>query len=212
MELIVINDSKLKVMLSQDDLTEFSLDTNTLDYSNSETKKMFWDILNRAKHTLGFSTDGHRVLVQLYPSKTGGCEMFVTKLGLLPPDCFDSFCGEKENTDKKQIFHYKASHRRPKGESRRGVFGFDELSSLIGVCRRLRNIGYDGQSAAYRCEGKKYYLFLEGLDLFGFMPPDEFTFINEFGKAENPEAVSYYISEHGNTICASDAVNVLGVL
>ena len=45
MELIVINESKLKVTLSADDLCEFSLNNDTLDYSNAETKKMFWDIL-----------------------------------------------------------------------------------------------------------------------------------------------------------------------
>ena len=79
----MISDCKLKVMLGEDDLKQFEIKAEQLDYSNTETKRMFWDILNRAKHQTGFDTDGQRVLVPLYPSKQGGCEMFVTKIGLL---------------------------------------------------------------------------------------------------------------------------------
>ena len=44
MELIIINDKKLKIMLTENDLAEFSLNADNLDYSNADTKKMFWDI------------------------------------------------------------------------------------------------------------------------------------------------------------------------
>lgn len=94
MEFILINENKIKVMLSEEDLDEFEIDAEEMDYSNTETKRMFWDILSRAKHSTGFDTDGQRVLVQLYPSRKGGCEMFVTKIGLLS----DSF-GQNEADD-----------------------------------------------------------------------------------------------------------------
>ena len=209
MELIVINESKLKVILSSDDLDEFSLNNDTLDYSNAETKKMFWDILSRAKKATGFSADGHRVLVQLYPSKSGGCEMFIIKLGPLGGECY---CDRKEKEGDIVGIHCKPSHKKLMGNSRTGVFGFDQLSSLLSVCRRLRDIGYEGNSAVYRCDQKKYHLFLDGLDSYSFMPPDEFTFINEYGSVENIETMSYYIEEHGSVICPSNAVEILGVL
>ena len=212
MELIIINDFKLKVTLTGDELLDFSLDADTLDYSNAETKKMFWDVLARAKHSVGFSTDGHRVLVQLYPSKAGGCEMFITKLGLLPNDCYTESCKAEGNESKKRVLHYKPSHKKHSSNDRTGVFSFNEISSLLAVCRRLRDIGYDGNSSAFCCDKKKYYLFLDGLDPYGFMPPDEFTFINEYGEAENTEAMTYYVEEHARAICNSNAVEILGVL
>ena len=216
MDLIIINDSKLKVTLTSNDLSEFSLDADTLDYSNAETKKMFWDILAKAKRSAGFCTDGHRVLVQLYPSRAGGCEMFITKLGLLPNECY-SANGDRSNCEcsdipEARVLHYKPSHKKMSCEGRTGVFGFDDLSSLLSVCKILRNIGYDGNSSAYRCDKKRYHLFLDGLDTFGFMPPDEFTFINEYGDLENTEAMSYYIEEHAKPICESKAVEILGTL
>ena len=83
MEIILISECKLKIALREEDLAAFEIRADELDYSNTETKRMFWDLLTRAKQKTGFDTDGQRVLVQLYPSKDGGCEMFVTKIGLL---------------------------------------------------------------------------------------------------------------------------------
>ena len=213
MELIIINDKKLKIMLTENDLAEFSLNADNLDYSNADTKKMFWDILSHAKHTVGFSTDGHRVLVQLYPSRAGGCEMFVTKLGPLIHDCpCDSSDALEEASYKKKALHCKPSHRKLPGDGKVGVFGFDNISSLLTVCRRLCEIGYEGESSAYRCDNKRYHLFLDGLDSYGYLLPDEFTFINEYGNTENTEAMSYYIEEHGQEICQYNAVEILGAL
>ena len=52
MEMLIIGEGKLKIMLSSEDLEEFGLCADELDYSNTDTKRMFWDLLGRAKHTL----------------------------------------------------------------------------------------------------------------------------------------------------------------
>jgi negative regulator of genetic competence, sporulation and motility len=97
MELIRIGDSKLKITLTSDDMTQYDLDCDTMDYDNSETRKAFWDILDHAKQITGFDAAGDRVFVQLYPSKKGGCEMYVTKLGLI---CADRREGERNKIRK----------------------------------------------------------------------------------------------------------------
>jgi len=52
MEFILIGEDKIKVMLTEEDLEEFDLAADELDYANTETKRMFWDVLSRAKaHT-----------------------------------------------------------------------------------------------------------------------------------------------------------------
>ena len=84
MELIRINENKLKIMLSEGDMKQYALDCASLDYDNTETRRAFWSILDEAKHQTGFDAASQRVFVQLYPSKEGGCEMFVTKLGSPP--------------------------------------------------------------------------------------------------------------------------------
>lgn len=54
MELILISDSKLKIMLTRDDMQQYALDCDTIDYDNTETRRAFWNILDEAKHRTGF--------------------------------------------------------------------------------------------------------------------------------------------------------------
>ncbi|MBE6546873.1 MAG: adaptor protein MecA [Ruminococcaceae bacterium] len=206
MELILVNESKLKVMLTEEDLEDFALKAEELDYSNTETKRLFWDILSRAKHSVGFNTDGMRVLVQLFPSRAGGCEMYITKLGI---GCTE----QRESGDSEQPqLHYKPSHRTDAGTVGPGAFGFDRMGRMLTVCHRLRSIGYGGKSAAYLGDDRRYYLFLEGLDTTGYLPLDEYSFITEYGTRENLEALRRFLSEHGKPICQTGAVEQLGVL
>lgn len=207
MEFILISDSKLKIMLTKSDLDEFDIRADQLDYSNTETKRMFWDILGRAKKSVGFNCDGIRVLVQLYASRDGGCEMFVSKLCSAYE--YDETADGEENEPK---LHYKPLHKRSADYSKRGAFGFDSLEWLITVCRRLIDIGYTGDSLAYIGDDRRFYLFLDGLDATGYLQLDEYSFINEYGTQENTEAIFGFLSEHGKPICESDAVERLSVL
>ncbi len=211
MEIIMISDSKLKIMLTKEDLDDFDIEAEELDYGNTETKRMFWDILSRAKHTVGFDTDGHRVLVQLFPCRAGGCEMFITKIGSV---CYPSQRKDAldEEGDNRPILHYKPSHRSSSNTGRTGAFGFDCLPHLLTVCHRLMGIGYGGNSSAYIGDDKRYYLFLDGLDPTGYLPIDEYSFIAEYGSVENTDAITGFLHEHGKAICDNRAVEQLGVL
>lgn len=209
MEIIMISESKLKVMLTSEDLQDFELETETLDYNNTETKRMFWDILNRAKHSIGFDTDGQRVLVQLYPSRAGGCEMFITKLG--------SVCCTEGNTSQKAELKTvikpiprrsgESPHTTP--EERPCVFAFDRIESLLAVCRRLSGIGYAGESEAYFGDDRRAYLFLYLPDHGCYLPLDEYAFLHEYGSRENTDAFRHFVGEHANAICPHGAVETL---
>ena len=206
MEFILINDMKLKIMLSRSDLEEFDVRANELDYSNTETKRMFWDIIERAKKNVGFCCDGMRVLVQLYASRDGGCEMFVSKLGNAYNDPL--FPEDSESSS----LHCQPLYKRDKKYTKKGVFCFDRLEWLITVCRRLFDIGYSGESSAYIDDERSFYLFLDGLDATGYLPIDEYSFISEYGSAVNTEATAELLCERGKQICAEQAVQILAKL
>ena len=210
MEMLQISDSKLKVMLSREDLESFDLRAEELDYSNTATKRMFWDILNQAKRALGFDTDGARVLVQLYPSRAGECEMFITRIGSVCRGCAEgNIAGDPPL---RPLLHYKPAHRSASLKGDVGAFGFDGIDRMLTVCHRLCGIGYSGKSGAYIGDNGRYYLFLDGLDLSGYIPLDEFSFIVEYGSSENVEALRSFLSEHGKAICKENAVEQLGAL
>lgn len=85
MEYLVINESKLKIIMTPEDAKRYGLNTLGADYDSPEARRRFWRVLDDAAAAVGFSSKGDKVLIQYYPSRDGGCEIFVTKLGALNP-------------------------------------------------------------------------------------------------------------------------------
>lgn len=204
MEYLIISESKLKVTLDLDELEKRSLEASALDYADPDAKKLFGDILYKAKEEHGFDTSGHRVLLQLYPSKDGGCELFITKLGAL-----DSENNGSEPTPRKKG-DAQSSQRKKKNER---AFRFDRLSHLISVCKRLHESGENISASVFVDEEGVWFLILNFEDslydgLFDMLPICEFSFISEYGRPEDPSALSLYLCEHAKIICDKDALKL----
>lgn len=87
MELILINQTKLKIMLTAPDMTHYELFPDQLEQmacTDPHTRAAFRHIFDDAEAQIGFHTAGEKLLVQMFTSKCGGCEIFVTRL--LPDD------------------------------------------------------------------------------------------------------------------------------
>ena len=205
MELILINSSKLKIMLSGDDMKKYDLDTDMIDYDTTATRRAFWSILDDAKCETGFNAADDRVFIQLYPSKKGGCEMYVTKLGTVSKE------GRTSGGDRKGDIHVIPADRRDSSRDRRGAYAFETMEALLCVCRRLLHLDFEGKSHAYRDDSGRFYLILHRHG-YGYASLDEFSFINEYGTTENADRLMLYISEHAQCICESTAIATLGIL
>lgn len=196
MELIVISDTRFKIMLSAKDMTEYNIDAMSLDTECARTKRILYDILDRAKKKAGFSGDTDNVFVQIFPSKDGGCELFVTKYSNL----FDS--DEADGT---------ASLRAQKAQGnikKRLVYRFGCLGELLRACRALKLRGYKEASDAYISDKEKiiYLVLHEGADSADMSVVLEYADPVFFG------GVSLYISEHSTPICENFAVDTLAEL
>ncbi len=77
-------DEKIAVTLSHQDMNELDITYDEMDYSNIETRRVIWTVLDEAKRVLGkpINTDG-RLLVQVSPADDGGCLMLFTQMPLL---------------------------------------------------------------------------------------------------------------------------------
>ena len=202
MELILINPTKLKIMLTCEEMKKYDLDADAIDYDTTATRKAFWSILDDARSETGFDAASDKVFIQLYPSKKGGCEMYVTKLGDTSPI---GRIGKSGRAVAK-------SDRSSDGRKRFGAFSFDSMESMLRVCHRLLDIGWRGESRAYRDNCGKFFLFLADAFHNAYAPPDSLSFITEYGSFENADRLRLYISEHAACICERKAVQTLGVL
>lgn len=201
MEYIVITKSKLKVICEEADLSPYGINAQSLDYGDPESRLFLEGILERAKQDFGFDTKNYRVLVQLYPSADGGCEIFINKLGLIA------------NAEQKEIKSKK--EEKPSKQVTEKIFFFNKLDFILDVCKILYHSDFGGKSNAFYIEEKGYYLTLE-LELdtvseeYGLPDLDEYSFIAEYGEPQNEKINSPYIREYGKLICKNDAVGILG--
>ena len=72
-----VNDEKIRVTLSREDMKSLDITYDEMDYSNIETRRVIWTVLDEARAHLGkdIDTDG-RLLIEVCPLDDGGCIMY----------------------------------------------------------------------------------------------------------------------------------------
>ena len=201
MELIIISDKKMKIMLTEKELYRYNLDSENFSLENDAQRHAFRRVLNDACRQSGFENKHSRLMVQMYPGKKGGCEIFVTRMesgdgdskkaSLLSPISIDLDCCET-NGDV-------------------ACYSFGCFSYLNVVCRQLQISGFAGNSNAYVSSDGTYYLVLSGFFSKNTQekPYTDISFINEFAKGTGLCVLSF-AEEYCKKICDKNAVKLLG--
>lgn len=202
MELIRISDRKVKIMLTPTDMSHFELDADRLEQDLGGRRSKLRHLLDEIRRQSDFDADEHCLSVQYFPSREGGCEMFI--------------CNLRENDSSlpyRQEAPKTALQPIRKGGFRRDcAYRFATLSDLLCACRRLVAVGYDAESAVYRDEHGVYFLFFTVLTASPFSMPPELEFLVEYGSLENAAILRLYICEHASLIAEPNAVHRLAEL
>lgn len=182
MEFLVVSDSKLKIMLTREDMIKYEIDGDDIDYDNPKIRRSFWKILDVAKEACGFQVSGDKILIQFYPSKDGS-EVFVTKLGIL------SDGAEKAISKSSNVAMLT---------TKRAIYQFSSFSSLVSAAKIIEKEDFERRPRAYFDETGLYYIIAdERRGSSGKF--SEITPIAEFGK-ELPSIISGYVAEHSSEI------------
>ena len=190
MEFLLIGESKIKIVLSSEEAKDQGLDTTSADVSGPVARRIFWRILDMAKSEVGFDPKGDKVLIQLYPLASGGCELFVTKLGILS----ESSARLVSKSDRIAML-----------SKSRSLYSFDDLNDIIGASRAVKSItGELSPKSDVYVDGEKYYLSIEEYGKGG--EPVEFPCILEFGMGLTAE-LSSYIYEHADRLTDGDGID-----
>ena len=196
LELLKIDNDKLKISLTREDMEKYALDFESFSYDNTETRRAFWSILDDAKHETGFDAAVDTVSVQVYGGKSGGCEMYVTR----------THTHAKERAGGLTNLPSLPQHFG------KALFGFAGIDDLLSACKTLDNLRFSGKSSAYFDE-KGYYLQIsDGFpNLCGRDDPTLADLLCEFGTRLSAES-SGYIIERTRPICIDRAVPLLSAL
>ena len=191
MELIRITGGKIKVMLTANDVARLRF------YPEQENGAYLGDsfraLLAEIQEEVGFESDGKELSIQYFPSREGGCEMFISHMNDNPSP--GSILPE-EITE----FH------------REFAFCFGDMEDLLLACKRLTAAGYIGESQAFIDQKRNCFLFLALLSRHPFDMPEELLFLSEYGRQTCVGETKIYLSEHGAPICSSGAVEKLASL
>ncbi len=194
MELIVISNTRMKIMLSPLDMSNYDIDARTLDTDVPRTRRILYGILDDANKSAGLESSGERAFVQVFPSRDGGCEMYVTRFSEL---------ADVECTEGEYCLNMNSTKNIPK---RRQVFCFRCMHDLLCACRALNLRGYSERSDSYYSEENGcIYLILGDGDV-------DTSVVLEYAEPVFLGGAKMYISEHATPICENEAVETLAYL
>ena len=185
MEHILISPGKLKLMLTREDVIRYDLKPVIESGEEPDSKQTFKALLDDAGD-LGFDPGNDRLFIQLYPSKDGGAEVYITRLG----EHIRGGSGELPVTY---------------------IVCFDSLDDLLACCKRLSFLG--GESSAWYEEmPKRWFLVVsETVTWHDYLERGlgVEAIIGEYGRNIKSQGAIYYIKEHCFNFCEKRAVKIL---
>lgn len=194
MEHILISPGKLKLMLSKGDLDHYELSDAARDGTIApESRRSIRLLLEDAGRLSGFDAGDDKLFIQLYPSKDGGAEIYITRLGGRPP----------EHTSDERLTLTR-------------IGCFESLNELMLCCSALEPIlagGSNADSSAWS-DGARYFLLIteeigyhEYLERGGDCRIE--SMFGEFGRNIKNNTAVCYIKEHCFVFCKKNAVKIL---
>ena len=184
MEILRIGKYAVKVSLDTEEALKYRL-LSKEQINESDMKAEIERLLERVTEKIDFTYLGRKLFTEIYPSKNGGCEVFISTISL----------DEGKNADaRKNRFS--------------SLYAVETIERLLKMCFRLNEINFNGKSSVfYDDEGKRYYLILENV----FTKEIKYAFLTEYAKQIKSSAIAY-IKEHYKCIIKKNGVKRLAEL
>lgn len=195
MKIEKLNDDKIKITLSVDDLAERNIDIQSFIYNSPESQDMFWDMMQEAEQKYGFNVDESMIYVEASSAGAGIFTLTVTKTtGSL------NLPASKSKTKlKKGNFKLKRKVTSIQLENSIYIFSsFDDICEFCNAvdCSKIQN------NSLYKLN-EQYYLKVSN------MP---FNSILEFATLDNsPELTFARIQEYGSIISEEEALQKISL-
>ena len=185
MKFLIVSESKLKIVMEKEDSEKYGIDYSAVN--SSKNRRAFFEILAVAKSEVGFDVSDDKALIQFYPTADGGCEVFVTKLGVLSGGAAEAI---------------NRSHKVAVLSKNYDYYYVGDLDRLISLCKAISMVRIP-KSDVYKTDDGLYYIAIESHNSSSSV--GEFPFISEFASKVKKDFGSY-IREHYERISEKNAV------
>jgi len=185
MEIIKINLTSVKVILSREECEKYEFLSNS-ELEEREMLDSIDTLLEKINKEKKLDLKNNKLLLQVYPSKSGECEIYIS-------------CTEDKIMYKEKAIQSGFKRNTPYIN----IYRFESFSELINACYRLHMITEDESSQIYYDkERDKYYLLCQSIS----SKEMRFAFLNEYAKQLKAQTI-YYVKEHFKCICQSNAIS-----
>lgn len=187
MEILRIGKHSVKITLDSCEATEYNI-------FDSENYTSIFELLNKVKEKIDFSYEDRKIFTEIYPSKKGGCDIFIS--------CVLAEEGSTVGAEK------CVNQEQKKNRKNYYIFDVDSFESLVTLCYRLHEINYRGKSNIYYdVEKEHYFITLENTSTKDL----KYAFLLEYAK-QIKFCTFEYVKEHCKCILKDNAVHKLAIL
>lgn len=182
MKILAPSENRITIELSARDMDALNITYEQMDYSNIETRRVVWTLLDKAGHELKRDIDpSGRMLIEALPAGRGGC---VLKFTLCPdaPRSAPTALKKSENT---VVYEFQS------------IDAAMDAACAVGRCCE--------RSGLYESNGV-YRLLLENC---ASDAPEQI--LGEFGREVTFSACAAHTREHWRCVVSPDAVELLSL-
>lgn len=204
MKIEKINENKIKVTISFNDLEERNIDLNSLNYNSPETQELFWDMMEQAELQLGFTASDSQLCIEAVADADEGFVILITKMD--EENEFESIHKYIKNRFRRADL--KVKKKTKKVCSTMVMYAFDDFENLCALCKRLSDI-YFGESTLYKLKNTYYLLLtknslcIDNLSAFDLI-------LNEYGrKNKNVSFYEGYLNEYAIKVIDGAAIETI---
>lgn len=204
MKFNLVNDDKLQIIISKEDMAKHDMQKWDLAPHNPDAQKLFYEILEEAREACGFDVGNNaQLMIEAYPMTGESLLLTVTKLkGGQPRLPFDL---DIEGLGQALLDELGIEDELPEIQAEEAVYRFETLEDVIQAAHLLKP-SYDGASQLLRYESF-YYLVLQEKE---WLTDSGTAVLMEFG--DEIRTVSEFFVEHGQMVMAERALEILAAL
>lgn len=205
MKFNLVNDDKLQIIISKEDMAKRDLNKWDLAPHNPEAQKLFFEILEEAREACGFEVGQNaQLMIEAYPMTGESLLITVTKLhagrSRLPFDIDMEGLGQALMEELMQ-----QAEDIPELSVEEGVYRFATLEDLIEAAHLMQG-AYDGDSQCIRYDQVYYLILLEK----EWLSDRGSSVLREFG--DDIRISAAFFQEHGQMVMEKHALEILATL
>ena len=198
-----LNENKIRIILSNQDLADKNIDFNSFMSNSAETQTLFLDMLEEAEEKVGFITKDHKIKIEALAMADGDFVVTVTRFGkkdendvVIPNKNKKIKVRRKTNTLNSENLVYEFKD-------------FDDFCLFSSYVSKIKSYNTIAKSTVLYTYNNKYYLVFSKLNSNHPYIKKFYTLITEFGTyIHNSDLFSYKLSERGKIVLKNNAIKL----